>query len=184
VLFINLPLFPTLVVQEGYVKSDLQSGCPSCSFQNLNLTLNEVQSAAVPQTIVNYLRTNTNINYIDVSYYGLSTGLANALKTAGLSSRVKVIGLTPSQADLQAIVSGTESAAVQESSESQGWATIDQMARYADNVWSLSEERAVAGANIFLITTPAEAALYSSNPQVWVGPAGYQAQFEKLWKVS
>jgi ribose transport system substrate-binding protein len=184
VLFVNLPLYRTFVVQEGDVKSDLQSGCPSCGFHNLDLTLNEVQSGTVPQTIVNYLKTNTNVDYVDVAYDGIATGLPSALKAAGLSSRVKVAGLRPSQGDIQAIVAGTEAAAVQLGLEAQSWSLVDQMTRYADNVWSLSEERAVAGGGIFLIDTPAQAAVYENNPQVWVGPAGYQAQFEKLWKAS
>jgi ABC-type sugar transport system substrate-binding protein len=186
VLFVALPLFPTLVVQEGYVKSNLQAGCPSCVFHNLDLTLDEVRGSMVPDKVVNYLKTNTNVNYVDVSYLGIATGLSSALKAAGLSSRVKMTGLTPSQADLQAIVDGTQAAAVVESLQSQMWALVDQMARYAENVWSLEEERAVAGGSIFLIDTPAQAAPYANNPQGAsdLFPPGYQAQFEKLWKVS
>jgi ribose transport system substrate-binding protein len=184
ILYVNLPVYPVLVAQEGSVKSTLQSQCPGCSFHDLNLTVSEVQGGTVPQTVVNYLRTNANVNYVDVAVDSIASGLASALKTAGLSSRVKMVGVTPSLADLGAIVNGTEAAGVQNGLESQGWAVVDQMARYAENVWTLSEERAVAGGSVFLVDTPAQAAVYASNQQLWEGPAGYQTQYEKLWKAS
>jgi ribose transport system substrate-binding protein len=185
VLDVNTPIYPVLLAQAEGEQKALEANCPSCQYDALNVTVNDLTTNAVPGEIVSYLQSNPDVNYIHFTAAQYETGVVSALRTAGLQDKVKIFGSAAQATQFKEIADGT-SAAWQLDPQPEGfWALVDQMARVATGSWSESEAAKAGLIPWFLLTDKERAAEFakSSDPYPWPGPEGYQEAFKELWKV-
>jgi ribose transport system substrate-binding protein len=182
-LVVSLPAYPILTTQVNAVQAAFGQDCPTCKVSDLNVTPNDLSSGAVPQDIASYLKTHTDINYVYLVYNGLDNALTSTLQSAGLLNKVKIVGAQPGAPEVQNIIDGSEKAWLEVPRSELMWTLADQMARYSENVWSLSEERQAAVPPMYIVTTPAQAKAIIGFNLGWPGPVGYQDAFKTLWHV-
>jgi ribose transport system substrate-binding protein len=182
-LIVSLPAFPILTAQVNALHAGFTANCPQCKTSDLAVTASDLTSGAVPQSIASYLQTHTDINYVFEAFAGLDGGVAKALQSAGLSSKVKVVGTQAGSAQMQEVIDGTEAAWTALPQQYAMWTLADQMARLATNQWSSTDERKSAVPPFYIVTTPDQAKVLVGLKDGWAGPAGFQDAFKKLWGV-
>jgi ribose transport system substrate-binding protein len=181
-LVVTLPVFPVLTAQVEAVHAAFTKDCSTCKTSDLAVTVSDLSSGAVPQSIASYLQTHTDINYVYETFGGLDTGLAKALQSAGLS-KVKIVGTQEGAPQLQELIAGSEAAWTALPQELAMWTIADQMARVAANQWSSADERKSAIPPFFIVSTAAAAQSLVGFKDGWPGPTGFQDAFKKLWGV-
>jgi ribose transport system substrate-binding protein len=183
-LYVDLPIYPTLEAQGDAAKAEYAADCPSCSFDKLGLSVNQLGAGQGPSAIVTYLKAHPKINYLYLSFQDLDNGVAAALKSAGLANRVKIVGTEAQTAQLKAMIAGTESAWSVLPEPYVMWTVVDWMARLSEGVLDQAALDATASGVQFMVDTPAQAQQQlTENNGEWPGPKNYQAQFEALWHV-
>jgi ribose transport system substrate-binding protein len=181
-VFVNIPDFPILATGEKQARANLKAICSTCSFDTLNVTVTDLGSGGVPAKVIAYLQTHPNVNYVEVSFGDLMTGLPETLKTAGFADKVKLTAVAGTAPVLQAIVNGTVGASnVQPQSYFQ-WVHFDRFARLSLGL-PLVQQAQAARLPTFVVTTPKAANAILAKGGFWDGPVGYQAAFKKLWRV-
>jgi ribose transport system substrate-binding protein len=183
VLQVNIPAYPILEAQEGPAKAELAAVCPGCSISSLAVTGEDAGGGRVPQKIASYLQSNPKVDYVYLTFDGLSTGVQGALKSAGLSDKVKVVGIQGTQAQFTSIADGTPGAWVALPQEYAVWTLTDEMARLSVDAWDSASERKSAVPPYFIVSSAEEANKIKDLKAGWPGPAGYQDAFKKAWGV-
>jgi ribose transport system substrate-binding protein len=184
VVYVDLPLYPSLVSEGQGAQEALLKLCPSCTFSTLPVTVNQLGAGQVPSAIVSYLQAHPSVNYVYLSFQDLDPGLVSALRTAGLLSKVKVIGTQGQAAQLQEVQNGTEAmwSVIPEPYEM--WVIVDWMARQSEGVLNQAALSAGNAQEVFFVSTPSEAkAQIASNGGNWPGPTNYEADYKTLWHV-
>jgi ribose transport system substrate-binding protein len=185
VVTVNIPSYPVLAAQSQAEKAEFTKNCPSCRFNELDVTLNDLTSGQIPQDVVSYLQSNPSVNYIQFTDPQDEAGLVSALRSAGLLSKVKIYGSAAQAGQFKEIADGASAAWQIAPQPYIQWAVVDQMARLAAGKWTVAEERAAALVPWFLLTNTTTAAKFaaSTNPYPWPGPGNYQAAFKAMWGV-
>ena len=184
VLFVSLPIYPTLVAQGDAAQAEYAAACTKCTFDVLGLSVTQVGQGQTPSAIVAYLRAHPSTNYVYLAFGGLDAGVAAAIKSAGLADKVKIVGTQGQKSELQEMVSGQEAAWSILPEQYTMWVVVDWMARL--NVGDLSQTALDAsGANpTYMVDTPAAAQTQLGvDDGIWQGPANFQSQFKALWGV-
>ncbi len=153
--------------------------CPACHVNVVDQLVTDV-GTATPQSVVSTVQRNPATKWVMFSFGDLSLGVPAALQSAGLTQQVKIGGETPSTANLQALRSGTEAVWAGFPTSILGWRVVDMLARYFDGD-SLAQANSVLLPTQLLTPGNINQAQFSGG--FYVGVAGYQAQFEKLWHV-
>jgi ABC-type sugar transport system substrate-binding protein len=172
----NLSDYPAMGAVVSGFSSTIAAMCPDCTLDNQDATSTSI-GTSLPGQIVSYLTSHPKVKYVAVAYSDMTIGLAQALKTAGLTD-IKVVVQGPSSRNFQNIVDGTESVAVGASNVMTGWLAIDAVARFVvgdpvdESYYSVLADKIVTKANV------------SDPSQPYVVVPDYVAQFEKLWHVS
>jgi ABC-type sugar transport system substrate-binding protein len=110
-LYVNISAFQILGGLGVSYRSWLKKWCPACGSETIDIPLSGLND--VPNTIVSYLRSHPDINYVTLSVMSLQApGLNAALRAAGLSGKVKIIGQGPDVPQIQEIRAGTLHAGV------------------------------------------------------------------------
>jgi ribose transport system substrate-binding protein len=183
-LYVDLPIYPTLEAQGDAAKAEYAADCPSCSYDKLGLSVNQLGAGQGPSAIVTYLKGHPKINYVYMSFQDLDNGVAAALKSAGLASKVKIVGTEAQTAQLKSMIAGTEAAWSVLPEPYVMWTVVDWMARLSEGVLNQAALDATASGVQFMVDTPAQAQQQlTANGGEWPGPKNYQAQFEALWHV-
>ena len=184
VVYVDLPLYPSLVGEGQGAQQELNKLCPSCSFSTLPVTVNQLSAGQVPSAIVSYLQAHPSTNYVYLSFQDLDPGLVSALRTAGLLSKVKVIGTEGEAAQLQEVENGTETMWSVLPEPYEMWVIVDWMARQSEGVLNQAALNAGNAAEVFFVQTPAQAkAQLAADGGNWPGPANYEKDFKALWHV-
>jgi ribose transport system substrate-binding protein len=182
-LVVSIPTYPILTAQVDAVRAELDKNCPSCKTDTLEVTVNDLVGGAVPQSVSSYLQAHPDVNYVYFTYASLATGVAPALRAAGLSSKVKLVGTQGSQPQMKEVADGTAAAWSALPQELSMWTMVDQMARLSVDQWSLPDERTAAVPPFYLVTTPDAANALVNLDDGWPGPDGFKDAFRKLWGV-
>ena len=184
VLFVSLPIYPTLVAQGNAAQAEYTTACPDCTFNVLGLSATQVGQGQTPSAIVAYLKQHPATNYVYLAFGGLDAGVAAAIKSAGLAGKVKIVGTQGQQSQLQEMVSGQEAAWSILPEEYTMWVVVDWMARLNDGVLNQQALDATSANPTYMVDTPAQAqAQLGVDNGIWEGPANFQSQFEALWGV-
>lgn len=178
VALVTLPDYKVLANSAGYFKDGLTSGCSACSYDQVNVSLQDFVGGAVPSQVVSYLQTHPDVNYLMIGLGALTTGLEPALKAAGLDTKVKIVGAAPGLANAQALIDGTNAAWITLPEALQAWYVLDAMARHSEGMDLTPIQTAMLPTEIWTTTNvPKPASLYD-------GPADYAATWKTLWKLS
>jgi ABC-type sugar transport system substrate-binding protein len=104
-LYVNISAFQILKALGDQFQSSYKGYCPSCKYASLDIPATSLGKDA-PDRIVSYLRSHPQVNYAVLSVSNaLGAGLPAALRAAGLSDKVKIVGQsgdTQTYKDLQA----------------------------------------------------------------------------------
>ena len=170
-LYVNIPAFTILASLGDTLKKDYQQYCPSCGYANLDIALPQLGDA--PNTIVSYLRSHPDVNYVALSVAdALGTGLPAALKAAGLT-KVKIVGQGGDPTAYQAMAQGQILALVPFDYYDVDYQMIDALARHFAGVpveqtppprWLLTKDN-----------------LPSDYTKLFPNVPDYQSKFLKLW---
>jgi ribose transport system substrate-binding protein len=170
-LYVNLPAYSILAPLGASLQSYYKQYCPTCGYASVGIAITQLSNA--PSTIVSYIRSHPNINYVALSVAdALSPGLPAALSAAGLSN-VKIVGQGGGPIDFQAVADGQELALVPDDHYAIDYQMVDALARH------------FAGVPVQMTPPPlwlmTKANLPSNHSQVFPVVADNQAQFLKLW---
>jgi ABC-type sugar transport system substrate-binding protein len=183
-VYVDIPLYPSLVLQGQGTAAEFAKLCPSCKYATLPVSVTQLASGQVPAAIVTYLQAHPSVNYLYISFQDLDTGVYAALRTADLTGRVKIVGTEAQAAELHEIVSGQETMWTIAPEPYVMWAVVDWMARLSEGVLTPAALAASDEGPEFIVDTPAAAtAMLGVDDGNWPGPTNYQAQYEKLWHV-
>ena len=184
VVYVDIPLYPSLVGQGQGAAAEFAKLCPSCKFATLPVSVTQLGAGQVPAAIVSYLQAHPSVNYLYLSFQDLDAGVYAALRTANLTGRVKIVGTEAQASQLHEIISGQETMWSILPEPYVMWEVVDWMARQSEGVLTPAALAADDSGVAFVVDTPQAAkAQLASNGGNWPGPANYQAQFEKLWHV-
>jgi ribose transport system substrate-binding protein len=148
--------------------------CPTCTTKSINIQPTSIGKDA-PQLLANFLRANSNISHLFLSYDALGLGLPAAVKGAGVSLP-KIYAYSPDASGIQALRDGTETAATPQPYNEIGWQWADALARiYTGGSVADSQHfpRWVLWSKEYNNLPPT-----NDNPII---VQGYQQQYEKLW---
>jgi ABC-type sugar transport system substrate-binding protein len=182
ILLVNAPGFPILAAAYGTMKADVAKYCSSCTVDQLGVALTDLVSGKVPAELVSYLQSHPDVNNVVFSFADPLAGVAQVLKSSGLSSRVVVTGVQATPVSLSGVGHGTFPAWDVADSGEFGWTQVDAAAR--DSVGDPQLPASQSDQQQWVITTPAQAQQLQATGNLWQGPPGYEQQFKKLWKVS
>jgi ABC-type sugar transport system substrate-binding protein len=183
-VYVDIPLFPSLVLQGQGAAHEFAKLCSSCSFATLPVSVTQLGSGQVPAAIVSYLQSHPTINYLYLSFQDLDAGVAAALRTANLTSKVKIVGTEGQTTQLHEVVSGQETMWSILPEPYVMWEVVDWMARASEGVLTPAALAATDEGVAFIVDTPSAAsAQLARNGGTWPGPANYQVQFKNLWHV-
>jgi ribose transport system substrate-binding protein len=180
VAIFSVASYPVLADSVTAFVSELKQACPACTTMQVNQQVSDV-GTQTPTSVVNTFRRNPQLNYALFTFGDETFGVDEALKSAGLADKIKVVGDFASAANQQAIANGSEFAWTVSSQIIFGWQIADAAARFVNG-----QPTAVAGElqPIQLITSANVSKIVSDSQSNYIGVANYPAQFEKLWLVS
>lgn len=175
---VGLPEIPTTKPIPPTIAKRFEERCPECSSSEIPVTGEELAAGTVPAKVVAYLQGHPEIDYVGVAFGGLLPGIPQAIRTAGLSERVQIVGMQSlQQAEGKELESGTLAAWYVAGQGDFGNFMADAIARHSEGL-------------------PLPQDIYGEQPQHWLctpetaaectewfGPAGYQEQFEEIWQV-
>ena len=178
VLLVNLPDFHVLVTAAGYAKKEFASECPDCKVAELDATIADLTSGAVPSSVVSYLQSHPNVDHIVFMIGQIGSGVREAMDGAGIGSNVKISGANPQKANVQALIDKKESSWLTLPRAAQAWNVTDAMARFSEGMdLGPINNAAVAYQFWTQANVPSPAGEY-------LGATDYQASWKKLWQVS
>lgn len=178
VLIVNLPDFHVLVTAAGYSKDQFAAKCPDCNVDELDATIADLTSGAIPSSVVSYLQTHPDTDYLLFTIGQIASGVRDAMDGAGVGQDVKISGTNPQTANVQNLIDKKEDSWLTLPRAAQAWNAVDAMARFAQ------------GMDLGPINdTPVTYQFWTqdnvpSPASEYLGAENYQDQWKALWKVS
>jgi ABC-type sugar transport system substrate-binding protein len=177
VLFVNVPDFAILRIIGDEVTRVYQQECLTCALTPLDVSTSDMAAGNVASTVVSRLQADPAIDYVQVAIGDLATGLPEALASAGLADRVKIVGSVPNQEQLQSLIDGTSAAYTVFGRPEAGWQAVDAMARL-----SVGMDPAPAD-HVFLPLWLLTPQTVPTPAQDYAGTTGHDTQFRTLWQL-
>ena len=173
-LFVNISAFQILQSLAGQLESSYKQFCPDCGYATLDIPVTSLGKDA-PDRIVSYLRSHPQVNYAVLSVSNaLGAGLPAALKAAGLSDKVKIVGQSGDTQTFQDLQAKKMSSVVPFDYYAVDYLMLDGLARHFAGVpvkeaqpplWIVSPD-----------TVPAQA-----TKGLFPVVENYRDEFKKLW---
>lgn len=172
-VYVNISAFRILAKVGETFTAGMKKYCSSCTADNLDIPLTALGKDA-PDRIVSYLRSHPKVNYIALSVSdALGAALPAALKAAGLSDKVKIVGQGGGSQNFSDLKAGAIEALVPTDTYAYDYLMVDALARKWAGV-----PLADTGPQFWLVkkdTAPADTS--KAFPLV----TDTDAQFKKLW---
>jgi ribose transport system substrate-binding protein len=183
VVAVTIPQFPVLNTETDWLKANVAKMCSGCSLDELDVTVQDVGGGAVPQKLIAYLQTHPDVNYVYFTFNDLTRGVPAALRTVGLSNKVKLVGAA-GDASIMKQIGTTEAAWTIAPNVYSAWVMFDAMARLSVGE-RLSDGYAgeVYTSPTWVVASADSAKLLAPTSYDWYGPAGFQTKFKALWRV-
>jgi ribose transport system substrate-binding protein len=175
-LFVNVPDVGALAVATQQYLSTVASECSTCKATSMNVTLAQVAANGVVPAVVSAVQRDPAIKYVVTPEGDYTLGLSAALSAAGLSG-VKLLSINPDETDQQALATGGVTAFTLLPFNILGWKAVDVALRYSEGMTVPAGDGPLPLQLLTKATVGTPAASIDR-------PADYQAQFEKLWKLS
>lgn len=172
---VGFPVYPVLVKTVDGWKKGMHEFSPSTRTKTFDVALSNV-GVDIPQKVVNFLRANPKVTTLTFATDDLILGVPQALKAAGLSSKVLILGKDAGPTNLQYIKSGQQAVSIPSPNNELGYFLIDALARQF-----AGKSPAPAMVQDPLVLWDQKNVPDSVNtPTV----ANYKQQFEKLWGIT
>ena len=172
-LYVNIPGFQILDPIGARFERSLKEYCSSCKYESIDVPPAALGKDA-PERIVSFLRAHPDFNYVALSVSdALGAGLPAALKAAGLSDKVKLVGQGGNSQTFLDLKNGDFSAVVPGDRYSYDYQMLDALARHWAGVPLVQ-----AGPPYWLMTKD-NAPEDTSKDFPFV--ADYKDQWAKLW---
>jgi ribose transport system substrate-binding protein len=173
VAFFTIKNFPTLDPVTNSFTAELKRLCPDCTVDKVEVQASDL-GKGIPQQVVSAIQQQPDTKYVGFAFGQMSTGVRPALNGAGFKD-VKIVGVAPYAANLQALRDGTEQMWAGHTNVLQGWYAADAFARYFE------------GANLKpsdTLTMPTQVLTHANVPsEKWYVVPGYEQKFDSLWKL-
>jgi ABC-type sugar transport system substrate-binding protein len=111
-----LPVFEKLIEQSGGSTATLEVSAEQIGKQ-------------IPSQVVSYLQAHPEIEYVAFVVNDYTAGLAQAMASAGLSEKVKVVSRAPGKSQVKEFEDGQLFASVAEEDNSLGWRALDVLVK-------------------------------------------------------
>ena len=129
-LYVNISAFQILEQVGKTFEEGMEKYCSSCSVDSIDIPLTSLGKDA-PDRIISYLRSHPDVNYIALSVTdALGSGLPAALKAAGLSDKVTIVGQGGGSQNFADMKAGAIDALVPFDAYSVDYLMIDALARH------------------------------------------------------
>jgi ribose transport system substrate-binding protein len=175
-LVVNVPAYTLFVPLADAYKAEIAKACSACQVTEDDFTLPQMLGGQLVPAVVSAAKRISGLKYI-VSVNGAFTDqLPQALKAAGLGGKFKLISGQGVSLDQQNVLNGTQLATVSGPFIEGGWQDMDIAIRAVMHLPASAGDNEVP----WVLLTKANIGTPSDSYDV---PAGYQAQFEKLWQV-
>jgi ribose transport system substrate-binding protein len=186
VVGVSIPQFPVLNTETDWLKKEFKGLCADCSYDDLEITVDDIGAGAVGKKVVGYLQAHPDVNYAFFTFSDAANGVSQTLRQAGLADKVKIVGVAGNANNFKNVFAGTEAAWTTAGVEWDAWVHLDGMARLA-NGQEISQAQidAVYPRPEWVVTDSPEAkqAIEGVGGE-WNGPANFKESFKKLWKVA
>ena len=100
IAYMGTPAITSYNATRDGIKSVLErsGACKNCSSAEFSFPVTDI-GPNLPSKIVSYLRSHPEVNYVDLDFLDLTSGVPAALTRAGLASKVKIVtnGVSPVQ---------------------------------------------------------------------------------------
>jgi len=162
-------------------KAAFAEWCPACTVKDVDQQATDI-GTKTPQSVVSTFQRDPKLNYAIFSFGDMTIGLQAALKSAGLSGKVKIAGETATAANLQGIKDGSELAWTGFSSGVLGWRVVDGFARH-----SIGDDMTAVDTTPLptqVITKDNVGSIITDSGGYYTGLNDYESQFKKLWLVN
>ena len=188
VLFLNVPQFPVLGLEQQGFEEQFAEVCPDCKLTELEFTVDQLLAGEHISAAVSELQKDDGINFVVTGFGDMLLGMPDALSGAGFD--VPAISQAGTPLNRQLIADGTMQVAdVALPTSFLGWRAVD------------AGLRAIAGQDPGTFTQPPYAD-FDGHPDIsisgvpqrvieaddiddptvpWVGVEGYQDAFSALW---
>lgn len=161
-------------------QAGLKEWCSSCT----DMVVNQQESdlgTDLPQNVVSTLQANPAVNYAVFSFGDMTEGVDQALRVAGLASKVKIAGGTADVSNIAAIKSGTEDAFLSFNNPLLGFETVDAAARLSEGMTEPGTTASWLPAQI--ITKANAGSILTDSSGQYYGVQNYADDFKALWNV-
>lgn len=179
VVNVTAPVYATVLKPtDDSVAATLHTYCPKCTFDNLNISAQDLFAGNTPRLVVSYLQSHPDTTAISVRATGLlQPGLTTALKTAGMS-KIKLYGDVPLAPQLAELKSGQAAGYPVDPLTVTGWMCVDAIARQLVD----KDGAAYTSADTpqWWLTQDTDFAPSAGPPQI---PSDYEAQFKTMWHI-
>lgn len=166
-----------LAAKDAFV-SETQKLCPACKVSVQTTSFTTGIGTSDPGQIVSYLQRNPDTNYLVVGIGDATAGIPQALATAGLAGKVKIVTRLADSVNFKDIAAGTESMGVTEETYEIGWRMIDAAARNM-----LGDSMSCCTTPIATVHVITKADLPPDLGVAYSVP-NYQSYFLKAWQIS
>lgn len=174
-VYLNVPAYPIVKAELQGFTEEFKRLAPEGKMDTLDLNVGDFGTPAMTAAIVGYLQSHPDVTYIAAGSDDAYVGLPSALNAAGLGSRVKAVGLSPSTVNLNYIDTGQlETATVSFPHSEIVWKLMDVLARHFNNASLAPDEPMVPRR---LLTKETIEDPNTLSPTV----ADYEDEFNKLW---
>lgn len=177
ILEMRAPEFKNLLGQVQEFDATVTRLCPDCKVQHVDATVAQLQNGELASLVVSRLQRDPDIDYVRFPSGSWAVGIEPALAQAGLTDRVKIVGVTGLEDNFRAVKKGTQSAWTTFPYEYMGWAMVDTALRS-----EAGEPFQATGVGLpFVLVTEENV---EDPPKPIEGPDDFREQFKKLWLVS
>ena len=94
VAVLSLPEIPIVTPIAPAIEATLEKECDECSGAEIAVTGEELAAGGAPSKVVAYLQGHPEVSYLAVAFGNLLNGVPQAIKSAGLSEKVKIVSMS------------------------------------------------------------------------------------------
>src|SRR5215213_3604189 len=173
-LYVNISAFQILRALGDQFQSSYRKYCPDCEYGSIDIPVTSLGRDA-PDRIVSYLRSHPQTNHVVLSVSNaLGAGLPAALRAAGLSDKVKIVGQSGDSQTFQDLQAGNIQSVVPYDYYTVDYLMLDALARHFAGVPLADGQPPLWAVTAKNMPDAATKGLFPVVPS-------YRDEFKKLW---